>query len=124
MSTSFFHARSSVRMWGGTETDYEHVHEWIDESKKTLGDIRHRALRHHTLGVWEAQQIFGVTITTSKGRQVAVREIAERHIIEDLGWLPTPADWLKELPISAWMGGRQRRSVRLATLNLENPNHD
>lgn len=111
-------------MWGGTETDYEHVHEWIDESKKTLGDIRHRALRHHTLGVWEAQQIFGVTITTSKGRQVAVREIAERHIIEDLGWLPTPADWLKELPISAWMGGRQRRSVRLATLNLENPNHD
>jgi hypothetical protein len=40
-----------------------------------------------------------------------VREIAERHIIEDLGWLPSPADYIKGMPLEKWMSGAVRKEV-------------
>lgn len=118
MSNSFFHARSSANHWGGAWEDYMPIHEWIDSSKRSVADVRHRALHHHAEGCWDAQEVFGRTITTSAGRQVPVREIAERHIIEDLGWLPSFADYLRETPVAAWMGGKQRKVLPLSTLNL------
>lgn len=115
---SFYHSRSSVSHWGGSVEDYQPIHEWIDGSKRSIADVRHRALRHHAEGCWEAQDVFGVTITTSAGREVPVREIAERHILEDLGRIPSFADWLEGLPVSQWMGGpvRKRRTVPLTSL--------
>lgn len=112
---SWYHARSSAKKWGGTAEDYLPIHKFIDSSKQTIGDVRHRALYHHTLGTYLCEQIFGVTITVGS-RQVPVREIAERHIIEDLGWLPTPSDYLDGMPIKPWMSGGQRREVPLSTL--------
>jgi hypothetical protein len=44
-------------------------------------------------GVWLCQRIFGVTLDVPKQRstvQVPVRLIAEQHVLEDLGWLPSP----------------------------------
>jgi hypothetical protein len=66
------------------------------------------------MGVFLAQQIFGKTITVVKKNssiQVPVREIAERHIIEDLGWLPSPADYIKEMKGLPWMTGAVRKEV-------------
>lgn len=119
---SWFHARSSANRWGGTPEEYIEIHEWIDGSKASLGDARHRALRHHTEGVWTCQRIFGRVLKLSTGREVAVREVAERHIIEDLGGLPTFADYLAETPLASWMGGAKKRTVSLESINLkENP---
>ncbi|MDF5756564.1 hypothetical protein [Spongiactinospora sp. TRM90649] len=115
---SYRHAVSSARKWGGEPAEYLSIHEFIDSSKRVIGDVRHRSLYHHTLGTWLCQQIFGVTITTSRGHQVPVREIAERHIIEDLGWLPTPADYIDGMPIKPWMSGAKARQIPLSTLNL------
>jgi len=49
------------------------------------------------------ETIFGVTITNSAGRQVPTRFIGEQHVREDLGWIPSFADWIKEVPHKAWM---------------------
>ena len=113
MSTSYIHAQASVRKWGGEPEDYVEIHEWLDNSKKSFGDVRHRALLHNTFGVWLAQDVFGrtiqVTTKTGKTKHVAVREIAEQHIIEDLGFIPSPGDYLENMEIKAWMGGRRNK---------------
>lgn len=104
MAHSFHHAVSSARKWGGTPEDYLPVHTWLDGSKLILADFRHRALRHHAEGCWLAEEIFGVTITNSAGRVVPVRLIAEQHIIEDLGRIPSFADWVRAIRPEPWMG--------------------
>ncbi len=104
MTHPVYHAQSSVKRWGGEVEDYLPIHEWIDASKVAFCDFRHRALRHHSFGVYEAQEHFGQTITNQDGRVVPVRYIAELHIKEDCGGIvPTVADWLSRLPRETWM---------------------
>lgn len=121
---SWFHARSAARKWGGTPEDYLPIEEFIDSSKQVIGDVRHRSVYHHTLGVFLCQKIFGPTLDLALEngiRRIPVREIAERHIIEDLGWLPSPTDYIKGMPIETWMSGSRRRVVPLAQLLLTVP---
>jgi hypothetical protein len=118
---SWNHAQSAARRWGGAPKDYIKIEEFIDGSKQVLGDVRHRAVYHHTLGVWLCQMVFGEVLEVPKTNghgtvQVPVRMIAERHIIEDLGWLPSPADYLKDMPIKKWMSGAQRKELPLSHL--------
>ena len=47
------HAKSSVRKWGGLETDYIHIHNWFDETKSWIGNSYHRMYRHHSEGIFE-----------------------------------------------------------------------
>lgn len=116
MSNSYYHAKSAAHKWGGEPEDYLPIEEFIDSGKQAHGDVRHRALYHHTLGVFLCQQMFGVTLVIEKRNgtgtvEIPVREIAERHIIEDLGYIPSPTDWLKCMNMQPWMGGRRNRYV-------------
>lgn len=118
---SVYHAKASARRWGGDMSAYLPVHSFIDSSKQVIGDVRHRSLYHHTLGCYLAERIFGVTISVQKAHsviEVPVRLIAEQHIIEDLGWLPSPADYIEGMPIKPWMSGKQTSTVPLSTLAL------
>ena len=99
---SWYHAKSSARKWGGVPEDYLPIHDFIDSSKKIIGDVRHRSIYHHTEGTFLCERIFGTTIKVYKDIkpiEVPVRLIAERHIIEDLCWLPSPADSIKGMPV-------------------------
>ena len=58
-----------------------------------------------------AETIFGVTITNSAGRVVPVRLIAEQHIVEDLGRVPSFADWVRCIKPEAWMGRTSRLDI-------------
>lgn len=113
MSNSYFHAQSTARKFGGTPEDYLPIHEFLDGSKITFGDVRHRALLHNTWGIWMVQQMFGPVINIEKKhggtKPVAVREIAENHILEDLGFIPEVGDWLNNMDMKVWMGGKQHR---------------
>ena len=106
MAHPYHHAMSSARKWGGEPEDYQKIHDWFDESKAHMADFRHRALRHHTEGIFMAERIFGVTIVNSAGRVVPVRYIGEQHVKEDLGRIPTVADWLSNIKVEGWMLGR------------------
>lgn len=103
MSHCHYHALSSVRRWGGELQDYLPLHQWFDESKKIVADPRHRALRHHAEGIFMLETIFGVTIVNSAGRVVPVRLIGEQHVTEDLGRIPSFADWARLIQPMPWM---------------------
>ena len=83
----------------------------IDLSKSIAADFRHRALRHHAEGIFWAEEVFGATITNADGKVVPVRWIAEQHVKEDLGWIPTLQDWFKHLRVEPWMARAGDRSV-------------
>lgn len=55
------------------------------------------------MGPFLAEQIFGATITNSDNKDVPVRLVAEQHIIEDCGFIPTLQDWLSGMPLKDWM---------------------
>lgn len=114
MATRYHHAVSSAKRFGGCAADYQRIHDWFDATKATLGDFRHRALRHHTLGIFDAEQLFGTTIRNSDGGTVPVRLIGEQHVIEDCGYLPTPQDWLTHLAPQPWMNAPRKLSQELA----------
>lgn len=107
---SWYHAQSAAHKWGGKPEDYLDIEEFIDSSKQIIGDARHRAMYHHTAGVWLCQRIFGVTRTVN-GKEIPVRLIAERHIIEDLGGLPSPLDYFNDMTLEPWMSGSKRKEV-------------
>lgn len=110
MAHPYHHAKSSAKKFGGTVEDYIAIHNWMDASKEFMCDFRHRALRHHAQGVFECERVFGMTITNSAGKQVPTRYIAERHIVEDCGMVPSVADWFRAITPTSWMlrGGTSR----------------
>lgn len=111
------------------------MHAWFDQSKEHLADFRHRALRHHSQGIFECERVFGPTITISAGtqhvaetcpgspcgsecdhfeaKQIPTRWIGEQHVQEDLGRIPTLADWLMAIAPEPWMNNSRRLSSEL-----------
>jgi hypothetical protein len=111
------HAASSVRKWGGQVGDYLPIHDWLDATKETFCDFRHRALRHHSQGVFECERVFGVSLRNSDGKDIPVRYIAELHIREDCGGIvPTVSDWLSRIRPESWMSrGYPKASITEGT---------
>lgn len=103
------HAQISAKKFGGKPEDYFAIHRWFDESKAFFADFRHRALRHHTEGIFLAERLFGVTVCNAGGIEVPVRYIGEQHVREDLGRIPTAQDWLARINPERWMYGQRLR---------------
>ena len=121
MAHSYYHAVSSARRFGGVPADYQAVHDWLDSGKQIVADFRHRALRHHAEGCFAAEALFGTTIKNSAGREVPVRSIAEQHILEDLGRIPSFADWVRNIRPEPWMG---RVGTRLDMIDANGQEQD
>jgi len=113
------HAESSARRFGGKPEDYIAIHCWFDESKAFFPDFRHRALRHHSEGVFLCERIFGVAIQNSDGKQVPVRVIGEQHVKEDLGRIPTAQDWLSHIVPQKWMHGQRIEDVDPSSISTK-----
>lgn len=103
MAHCYYHALSSVRKWGGVVDDYLPLHQWFDQSKAILADPRHRALRHHAEGIFMLETLFGATLINADGRTVPVRLVGEQHVREDLGVIPSFADWARLITPQSWM---------------------
>lgn len=86
--------------------DYLDIHIFMDTSKATIADNRHRALTHTSWFIGTVlERVFGYSITNSDGKIVSVRDIGEQHVMEDLGFIPTPQDYLAGIPYEKWMNG-------------------
>lgn len=108
----FLHAQISCSKWGGTPEQYQHIHDWFDQSKAHFADMRHRALLHSSFGIYLCEQVFGVNITirleNGNKKLVSVRDIGEQHCIDDLGTVPSVSDYLSGMPFYDWLGGKKK----------------
>ncbi len=115
----YLHAQVSVRKWGGNPQEYMPIHDFIDSSKAAHPDMRHRAVLHSAFGIYIVERVFGTFITLSGGRKVQVRDIAEQHVIDDMGTIPTLEDYLRGMPFYDWLGGPKRSPSRKLTADLQ-----
>lgn len=99
------HARISAKKFGGSPDDYLAIHDFLDCTKMALPDVRHRMMLHNAVGCFIAERVFGHTLVNSDGKTVHVRDVAEAHVIEDLGFIPTLEKCFANMPIEAWMSG-------------------
>ncbi|MGL4550181.1 MAG: DUF6915 family protein [Gemmataceae bacterium] len=113
MSKALIHARSSVKRWGGRPEDYLPIHEKMDSTKSAHAEVTHRCVFHSAFGIFLIEDIFGRTLTNSDGREVFVRDVAEQHVLEDLGWIPSLSDWLREMPAQPWMAGAKKMPLHV-----------
>lgn len=106
MSKPYIHSVSSARRFGGVPEDYIEIHNFLDSSKGTIADNRHRALTHTSWFLSTVlERVFGEVIENSDGRKVSVRDVGEQHILEDFGgrYIPTAQDYLQEMDFKDWM---------------------
>ena len=106
------HAQNSAKKWGGLPCDYLEIHNWFDQTKAHFPDMRHRAILHSSFGIFMCEQHFGVSIVNSSGKEISVRDIGEWHVLEDLGFIPTIQDYLKDMPFYNWLGGKPKKATR------------
>jgi hypothetical protein len=103
MAHPYHHALCCVRKFGGRVEDYMPVHDFFDSSKAVVADFRHRAQLHHAQGIFLAERVFGPVIVNSDNRTVPVRVIGEMHVKQDLGRIPSFADWVRAIRPEPWM---------------------
>lgn len=127
----YLHGKVSAKRFGGKPEDYQKIHDLLDSSKAFVPDMRHRIFLHSSWGVFLCEQFFGTFIENSDGKKVQVRDIAEQHIIDDMGCIPTPQDYLdginpldknkraSGLPMLEWLGGPKRRVTKTIDLAVD-----
>ena len=101
----YIHAKISAKKFGGKAEDYLDIHDFIDHTKELLPDMRHRALLHSAFGCFMVERIYSHVRVNSDGREYSPRDVAEAHVIEDLGFIPTVEDYLKNMTLQPWMSG-------------------
>lgn len=89
----------------------------MDSSKAVIPDIRHRAIFHSSFGCFIVEKVFGTNITNSAGKQISVRDVAEDHIMEDLGFIPTVEKYFATMQIEQWMGGKSKKIRKVMDFN-------
>ncbi len=96
----FDHAQLSVKKYGGMDSDYQKIHDFFDQTKAHHADMRHRAILHNSWGIFLCEQFFGTTITNSDQAEISVRDIAEDHVMQDLGRIPSLDEMISMIPLS------------------------
>lgn len=103
----YLHSQVSVKKFGGKPEDYQKIHDWFDQTKAHVPDMRHRSILHNSFGIYLAEQMFGINIENSDGKKISVRDIGEQHVLDDLGFIPTLQDYLKGMPYYDWLNGKK-----------------
>lgn len=110
MSHPWIHAENSVKRYGGHANDYIAIHHWFDATKSWHPDWRHRCMRHHAEGIFECVSLFGDTIINTNGDRVSVYQIAQDHVIEDLGFIPSLSDWFEHFNDEGWQEFTEKKA--------------
>ena len=111
------HAHISSKKFGGSPEDYQEIHDFMDHTKQNVPDVRHRMLLHNSWGIYLAEKVFGTYITNSSGTKVSVRDIAEQHVLDDLGFIPTLEKCLESMELEQWMGGPKVKNYKMTLID-------
>lgn len=106
MANAIIHSESAAKHFGGIMDDYIAIHNKMDCSKGYFPDNRHRALTHTMFWIKEVMEpLFGLYIVNSSGKKVSVKDICERHVLEDyrMKFIPSAQDFLEHMEFKEWM---------------------
>jgi hypothetical protein len=98
-------ASASARKFETTADAVLPLHCWFLETQTWFGDSRHLAMRHHSFGIFEAEQRFGLILAASA---VPTRIIAEWHVRAILGRIPATTDFLRRIKGQPWMAAARK----------------
>ena len=116
----YVHAVITAKKFGGKPEDYMAIHEFFDMTKAAVPDMRHRMILHNAMGIYICEQRFGSTMVNSDGDTVSVRDIGEDHVIQDLGFIPTLEQCIKNMSLEPWMaGGRKHQKTRTQFMSFD-----
>lgn len=115
----FLHSKIHAKKYGGVPDDYGDIDDFIDSTKSAVPDVRHRAILHSAFGCFLVEQVFGRTRINSDGKEYSPRDVAEDHIQQDLGFIPTMEHYLRNMRIEPWMSGTMKKSNRKKFIKLE-----
>lgn len=135
---TLLHCMQSAEKYGGEASDYEPIHEFLNWPRDFLPDSRFQRIFHNGWGIHMVYKKMGEYLTrASDGKTVLVRQIAQDHIICDLGYVPTIEESLKGIHVQSWMYNKAQRLSRtllgeeentpassLAPLLLEGPSEE
>lgn len=131
------HSLISVHKFGGIPSDYQSIHDWFDTTKSSVADVRHRMILHNAFGIFLCEQVFGTMeqkqdgswvrmpyIVNSSGEKVQVRDVAEQHVIDDLGHIPGLEKCLAGMPVDNWMVGpiKKKKVIRMSDISFDKAN--
>jgi hypothetical protein len=107
-------AAASARHFQTTPDVMLPLHSWFLETATWFDDPRHFAMRHHSFGIFQAEQRFGVALGHGPS-PVPTRVAGEWHIRTVLGRIPAAADYLRRIKGQPWMAAAhnaRRRGLR------------
>ena len=78
------------------------LHAWFLETASWFGDARHLAMRHHSFGIFEAEQRFGVALDPDR-RSIPTRMVGEWHVRSVMGRIPAATDFIRRIKGQPWM---------------------
>jgi hypothetical protein len=107
-----YHSRIHCKKYGGVPDDYADIDDFIDSSKACHPDVRHRAILHSSFGCFIVEKVFGRERTNSDGRIYSPRDIAEDHILQDLGFIPSVEQYLNNMNVADWMSGTKKTKTK------------
>lgn len=94
----------SITKYGGQPQDFASIHAWFDEPSSWIDNYAFHAVRHHAQGIFVLEKKLGPILTLSNQRQIPVRVVAEQHLLNDFGFIPSAKDWSDLLQPATWMG--------------------
>lgn len=95
-------ARSAGR-FGGNPNTWLPLHRWFLEPQGWFTDERHLLMRHHSWGIFEAEEHFGSAIWFGTAQCLPVRIVAEQHVRWVMGRIPDGAELPHCIHPQRWM---------------------
>ena len=114
MAAPMEHSISSAKKWGGIPEDYIDINDFLDSTKGSFPDNRHRAILHNSFICQNIiPRIFGHRRTNSDGKYYNTKDVAELHIYEDYRhrFIPSIQDYLENMTLEPWMNNSFGRAV-------------
>ena len=104
-------AAASARLFHTTPDIMLPLHSWFLETGAWFSDRRPLAMRHHSFGIFQAEQHCG-TVLGQGACPVPTRVAAEWHVRTVLGRIPAAADVLRCVKGQPWMAAAQKAQRR------------
>lgn len=109
---AYLHGKIHAKKYGGSPDDYADIDDFIDSTKQAVADVRHRAILHSAFGCFLVERVFGRTRINSEGKEYSPRDVAEDHIQQDLGFIPTMEHYLVNMTVQPWMSGTMKKNTK------------